>query len=215
MKAENILKNFDEFEDFEKIISDRQIQDMKSVYVDIRESIVSSKHNENLEGNQVDFSDIEFQIDLLKTDEINLDYILALILEKSKENDDVEGLKAEVCRVIRSSLGTRAKEELIMEFINSTRLSDFKNTDDTLESFYKFARKEKEIKIKGLLEEEKLKEDSKRFIEKAISKGYVEYAGDELDRIIPPTSRRQGAREKKKESVLEKIRKIVDVFVGI
>lgn len=215
LKAENILKNFDEFEDFEKIISDRQIQDMKSVYVDIRESIVSSKHNENLEGNQVDFSDIEFQIDLLKTDEINLDYILALILEKSKENDDVESLKAEVCRVIRSSLGTRAKEELIMEFINSTRLSDFKNTDDTLESFYKFARKEKEIKIKELLEEEKLKEDSKRFIEKAISKGYVEYAGDELDRIIPPTSRRQGAREKKKESVLEKIRKIVDVFVGI
>lgn len=50
---------------------------------------------------------------------------------------------------------------------------------------------------------------------KAISKGYVEYAGDELDRIIPPTSRRQGAREKKKESVLEKIRKIVEVFVGI
>ena len=215
LKAENILKNFDEFEDFEKIISDRQIQDMKSVYVDIRESIVSLKHNENLEGNQVDFSDIEFQIDLLKTDEINLDYILALILEKSKENDDVESLKAEVCRVIRSSLGTRAKEELIMEFINSTRLSDFKNTDDTLESFYKFARKEKEIKIKELLEEEKLKEDSKRFIEKAISKGYVEYAGDELDRIIPPTSRRQGAREKKKESVLEKIRNIVDVFVGI
>ena len=102
-----------------------------------------------------------------------------------------------------------------MEFINSTRLSDFKNTYDTLQSFYKFARKEKEIKIKKLLEEEKLKEDSKRFIEKAISKGYVEYAGDELDRIIPPTSRRQGAREKKKESVLEKIRKIVDVFVGI
>ncbi len=102
-----------------------------------------------------------------------------------------------------------------MEFINSTRLSDFKNTDDTLESFYKFARKEKEIKIKELLEEEKLKEDLKRFIEKAISKGYVEYAGDELDRIIPPPSRRQGAREKKKESVLGKIRKIVDVFVGI
>ena len=33
--------------------------------------------------------------------------------------------------------------------------------------------------------------------------------------LIPPTSRRQGAREKKKELVLEKIRKIVDVFVGI
>ena len=124
LKVENILRNFDEFEGFKKIISDRQMQDMKSVYVDIRESIINSKSSENSEGNQIDFSDIEFQIDLLKTDEINLDYILALILEKSKENDDVESLKAEVRRVIRSSLGTRAKEKLIMDFINGIKLSE-------------------------------------------------------------------------------------------
>ena len=215
LKSENILRNFDEFDNFEKIITDRQMQDMKSVYVDIRESIVNSKNDENSEGDQVDFSDVEFQIDLLKTDEINLDYILTLILEKSKENDDVESLKAEVRRVIRSSLGTRAKEELIMDFINSTRLSELKNTDDILESFYTFAKRKKENKIVSIIEDENLKEGSKRFIEKAISKGYVEYAGDELDSIIPPTTRRQGAREKKKELVLEKIRKIVEVYVGI
>lgn len=215
LKAENILKNFDEFENFEKIISDRQMQDMKSVYVDIRESIINSKRSEKFEGEQIDFSDVEFQIDLLKTDEINLDYILALILEKSKENDDMESLKAEVRRVIRSSLGTRAKEELIMDFINTTKLSELKNPDDILELFYEFARKEKDVQINDLIEEENLKADSNRFIEKAINKGYIEYAGDELDRIIPPTSRRQGARERKKESVLEKIRKIVEVFVGI
>ena len=50
-------------------------------------------------------------------------------------------------------------------------------------------------------------------IEKAVAKGYVDYAGDELDSIIPPTSGRQGAREKM--DVLEKIKNIVDVFVGI
>lgn len=215
LKTENILKNYDEFEKFEKIISDRQLQDMKSAYVDIRESIVNSKHNENIKNNQIDFSDIEFQIDLLKTDEINLDYILALILEKSKENDDLESLKSEVRRIIRSSLGTRAKEGLIIDFINRTKVSDLKNTDDILEAFYSFAKREKENHIISLVKEEQLKEDSKRFIEKAISKGYVEYAGDELDRIIPPTSRRSGAREKKKESVLAKVRKIVEVFVGI
>ena len=215
LKAENILRNFDEFENFEKIISDRQMQDMKSVYVDIRENILNSKRNEVTDGENIDFSDVEFQIDLLKTEEINLDYILALILEKSKENDDIDSLKAEVCRVIRSSLGTRAKEELIINFINKTRLSDLRTTDDILESFYSFAKKEKMNKINCLVEEEKLKENSKYFIEKAVGKGYVEYAGDELDSIIPATSRRHGAREKKKESVLEKIRNIVEVFVGI
>lgn len=214
LKVENILKNFDEFENFEKIISDRDIQDMRSVYVDIREDILNSKNNE--EKNKIDFSDIEFQIELLKTDEINLDYILALILEKSKENQNTESLKEEIRRIIRSSLGTRAKEELIMDFLDNTDLSILKNTDDILEAFYSFAKIEKESKIISLVEEEKLKEeDSKRFIERVISKGYVEYAGDELDRMIPPTSRRHGAREKKKESVLDKIRKIVEVFVGI
>ena len=215
LKTENILRNFDEFESCEKIISDRQMQDMKSVYVDIRESSLKPKSNEKSDGEHIDFSDIEFQIDLLKTDEINLDYILALILEKSKENENVESLKEDIRRVIRSSFGTRAKEELIIDFINSTRLSELKNTDDILESFYRFARKEKETKIKCLIEEEKLKEDSMRFIENAIGKGYVEYEGNELDRIIPPTSRRGGERTKKKESILEKIRKIVEVFVGI
>lgn len=215
LKAENILRNFDEFEDFEKIISERQMQDMKSVYVDIRESILNVDRQKTGPEDQMDFSDLEFQIDLLKTDEINLDYILALILEKSKENEDVENLKVEVRRVIRSSLGTRAKEDLIIDFINRTRLSTLKNKDDILETFYTFARKEKEKTIHSLIEEEKLKGESHRFIEKAIDKGYVEYAGDELDRIIPPTSRRGGGREKKKEGVLEKIRKVVDVFVGI
>lgn len=215
LKSENILKNFDEFETFEKIISDRQMQDMKSVYVDIRESIINPRHRENDGNTLIDFSDVEFQIDLLKTDEINLDYILALILEKAKAYEDMEAVKTEVRRVIRSSLGMRAKEALIMDFINSTRLADLKNTDDILTSFYTFARKEKDSKIQGLIEEEKLKADSTRFIEKSITKGYVDYAGDELDSIMPAISRRQGAREKKKETVLAKIRKLVEVFIGI
>lgn len=215
LKAENILRNFDEFESFEKIISDRQMQDMKSVYVDIRESILNERRSKEAEGEQIDFSDVEFQIDLLKTDEINLDYILALILEKARENDDIESLKAEVRRVIRSSLGTRAKEDLIMEFISKTRLSELKNTDDIIETFYDFAKKEKVVKINQLIVEENLNEKANRFIEKSVSKGYVEYAGDELDGIIPPLSRRGGVREKKKEIVLEKIRKVVEVFVGI
>ena len=215
IKAENILKNFDEFENFEKIISDRQMQDMKSVYLDIRESIVNDKRNEDSGTEGIDFSDIEFQIDLLKTDEINLDYILALILEKSKENKNVESIKEEVIRIIRSSLGTRSKEGLIIDYINNTDLSKLKNNDDILESFYSFARKEKQKSIKYLIEEENLKEASTRFIEKSISKGMVEHAGDELDSIIPPTSRRHGAREKKKNLILVKINKIVEIFQGI
>ena len=216
LKLENILRNFDEFENFEKIISDRQMQDMKSVYVDICEDIRNTgKNDENKNEEEIDFSDIEFQIDLLKTDEINLDYILSLILKKSKEHDDIETLKSEIRRIIRTSLGTRAKEDLVINFINKTDLSELKNSGDILESFYKYANEEKKIKIDELIENESLKKDSERFIEKSINKGFVDYAGAELDSILPPTSRRKGAREAKKQSVLQKIRNIVEIFIGI
>ena len=217
LKTENILKNFDEFENFEKIISDRQMQDMKSVYVDICEEIRNAgkddQNNSNEQG--IDFSDIEFQIDLLKTDEINLDYILELILEKTKEHDDIETLKSEIRRIIRTSLGTRAKENLVINFINKTDLKKLKNNGEILDAFYKYAKEEKKEKIDELVKDENLKEDSRRFIEKSINKGFVDYAGSELDSILPPTSRRKGAREVKKQSVLEKIRKMVDIFIGI
>jgi len=217
LKTENILKNFDEFENFEKIISDRQMQDMKSVYVDICEDIRNTgKNDENKNGEEeIDFSDIEFQIDLLKTDEINLDYILELILEKTKEYDDIETLKSEIRRIIRTSLGTRAKENLVINFINKTDLKKLKNNGEILDAFYKYAKEEKKEKIDELVKDENLKEDSRRFIEKSINKGFVDYAGSELDSILPPTSRRKGAREVKKQSVLEKIRKMVETFIGI
>lgn len=215
LKAENILRNFDEFQNFEKIISERQMQDMKSVYVDIRESFLNERISREAEAQQVDFSDVEFQIDLLKTDEINLDYILNLIMQKAKESKDIEHLKDEIRRVIKSSLGTRAKEDLVMDFISKKRLSELQNDDNIIETFYNFAKREKEEKINQLIAEENLNEKAYRFIEKSISKGFVEYTGDELDGIIPPLSRRGGAREKKKEIVLEKLRKIVDVFVGV
>ena len=217
LKTENILKNFDEFENFEKIISDRQMQDMKSVYVDICEEIRNAgkddQNNSNEQG--IDFSDIEFQIDLLRTDEINLDYILELILEKTKEHDDIETLKSEIRRIIRTSLGTRAKENLVINFINKRDLKKLKNNGEILDAFYKYAKEEKKEKIDELVKDENLKEDSRRFIEKSINKGFVDYAGSELDSILPPTSRRKGAREVKKQSVLEKIRKMVEIFIGI
>jgi len=217
LKTENILRNFDEFENFEKIISDRQMQDMKSVYVDICEEIrnVGKNDQNNSDEQGIDFSDIEFQIDLLKTDEINLDYILELILEKTKEHDDIETLKSEIRRIIRTSLGTRAKENLVINFINKTDLKKLKNNGEILDAFYKYAKEEKKEKIDELVKDENLKEDSRRFIEKSINKGFVDYAGSELDSILPPTSRRKGAREAKKQSVLEKIRKMVEIFIGI
>ena len=217
LKRENILRNYDEFSSFEKIISERLKQDMTSTYIKIKEERISQKPPIiDPDGPVIDFSDVEFHIDLLKTEEVNLDYILALILEKAKEQGtNNETLKEEIRRLIRSSLGTRAKEELIIEFINRTDLTKFDKNEDILEAFYEYAKIEKEQKINELISEENLKEKSKKFIEKSISRGYVAQGGTELDDVLPPVGRRGGAREAKKQSVLSKLKDIVKVFVGI
>ena len=221
LKRENILRNYDEFSSFEKIITERLKQDMKSVYIWIKDESVSqdpSAGDRGKGGNdeKIDLSDVEFHIDLLKTEEVNLDYILALILEKAKEQGtNNETLKEEIRRLIRSSLGTRAKEELIIEFINRTDLTKFDKNEDILEAFYSYAKIEKEHKINELISEENLKEQSKKFIEKSISRGYVAQGGTELDDVLPPVGRRGGGREAKKQSVISKLKDIVKVFVGI
>lgn len=217
LKRENILRNYDEFSSFEKIITERLKQDMTSTYIKIKEERISQKPPIiDPEGPVIDFSDVEFHIDLLKTEEVNLDYILALILEKAKEQGtNNETLKEEIRRLIRSSLGTRAKEELIIEFINRTDLTKFDKNEDILEAFYEYAKIEKEQKINELITEENLKEKSKKFIEKSISRGYVSQGGTELDDVLPPVRRVGGEREAKKQSVLSKLKDIVKVFVGI
>ncbi|WP_103980892.1 type I restriction endonuclease subunit R [Helcococcus massiliensis] len=213
LRYDNILRNYDQYQEFEHIISARQMQDMKSVYVDIREQSINQK--DNCDGIQIDFSDIEFEIDLLKTDEINLDYILQLILEKSKDNEDKETIKVDVRRALKSSLENRYKEDLVIKYIDTTNLNDLKNNDEIVDSFYKFARGEKKKEINSLAEAENLKDGAHRFIENAIQKGQVENVGKELDDLLPPVSRIGGGRQAKKQSVLEKIRKIVEIFIGI
>ena len=53
----------------------------RSTYVEIRDKFLNLKNYEKSKTLDVDLSDVEFEIELLKTDEINLDYILALIVE--------------------------------------------------------------------------------------------------------------------------------------
>ncbi|BDX52401.1 type I restriction-modification system, helicase subunits [Metamycoplasma equirhinis] len=216
LKIENILKNFDQFDNYEQKFSDRQMQDMKSIYIEIYENFQKEKESKIMEKNDLDFSDLEWQIEHLKTTEINLDYILKLIEEKLNTGNELDSFKEEIMRILRSSTATKSKEDLILEFMNQNELSNLSLKANFSDLFYNFAKEKKKIAIEKLIDEENLKEEQTiLFIDGFIKKGYIKYAGDDLDQIIPPTSRFGGAREKKKEIVLEKINEIVQIFSGI
>lgn len=210
----NILKNFDEFEKADKIISERQMQDYKSTYLKIKDEL--PKEPNNNEENNISYSDVEFYIDYLKTDDINLDYILRLILEKKQEGKESKDIEEEITRVASSSIETRSKKELLLKYIQSHDLEQFENVEDILESFYAYAKIEREKKIDEVVSENNLNEDKARYyIKRSLSKGYATDEGMDLDNCITGVSRLGGAREKKKNGFLKKVRKIVEEFVGI
>ena len=81
LKLKNILTSFDEFID-NQIISDREFQDYQSNYIDIYEKFKRDKKSDKTNIND----DVVFELELVKQEEINIDYILKLVKEYHDSN---------------------------------------------------------------------------------------------------------------------------------
>ena len=199
-----------------KIPSQRVIQDYKSTYNDIREWIRREKDSKNKDETTIDWNDIVFEIDLLKSQEINLDYILELIFEHNKNVKDKSELVEEVRRLIRASLGNRAKESLVVDFINQTNLDEILDKASVLDEFYKFAQKEQQKEVDELIIDENLNEDAaKRYITTSLKREYASENGTELNAILPKMSPLNPQYLTKKQTVFQKIAMFVEKFKGV
>ncbi len=199
-----------------KIPSERIIQDYKSTYNDIREWIRTRKIPEEEAESTIDWNDIVFEIDLLKSQEINLDYILELIFEKNKKVKDKTKLVEEVRRVIRASLGNRAKEGLIVDFINQTNLDEILDKASIIDEFFKFAQAEQQKEANELIGDENLNEEAaKRYIVTSLKREYASENGTELNAILPKMSPLNPQYLTKKQSVFQKIAAFVEKFKGV
>lgn len=196
-------------------LSDRAVQDYKSTYNDICEWRRHQRTNEQVESD-IDWNDVVFEIDLLKSQEINLDYILELIFETNQTKKDKDALIEDVRRLIRSSIGNRAKESLIVEFINESNLDDIEDKAGIIQAFFTYAQKRQAEEIKSLIQEEKLNADAaKRYIMTSLRKEYASENGTELNEILPKMSPLNPAYLTKKQSVFQKISEFVNKFKGI
>lgn len=194
----------------------REIQDYRSTYNDIREWYTNERRNQKQEESTVDWDTVTFEVELLKSQEINLDYILELIFETNKKVSDKDQLIDEIIRTIRASVGNRAKESLIVDFIRNTNINAIKNRPEILEKFYTFAQKEQQKEMLKLIEEEGLNEkNAKRYIKTSLIREYASENGNELNETLPKMSPLNPAYHTKKQKVFEKISAFVEKFKGI
>lgn len=199
-----------------KLPTEREIQDYCSTYNDIREWLRRERAEKDGENLTIDWNDVIFEIDLLKSQEINLSYILGLIFEKNKKLTSKELLVEDIRRLIRASIGNRAKESLIVDFINKTDLNKFEDKASVIEGFFNFAKEERVIEEAKLIDEEKLNEDmAKRYISRSLKREYASENGTELNEAMPKMSPLNPNYLPKKKSIFEKISAFVEKFKGI
>ena len=155
-------------------------------------------------------------MDLLKSQEINLDYILELIFENNKKVKDKAALVEDVRRVIRASIGNRAKESLLIDFINQTDLDRIGDKASVIDAFFSFAQAEQKREAEELIGSEGLNEDSaKRYILTSLKRECASDNGTELNAILPKMSPLNPQYLPKKQSVFQKIAAFVEKFKGV
>ncbi len=208
-------------EDFAKLQTirmpaERKVQDYRSSYNDIRDWQRREKSAEEKDKSTIDWDDVVFEVDLLKSQEINLDYILGLIFDHNKKNKSKADLIDEVRRLIRSSLGSRAKESLIVDFINQTDLDDIKDKATIIEEFFKFAQAEQKREVDALISSEGLNENAaRRYIRSSLKREFASENGTELNSTLPKMSPLNPQYKTKKQSVFQKIASFVERFKGV
>ncbi len=199
-----------------ELLKERTVQDYRSTYNDIRDWLRREKTGKEAEESTIDWDDVVFEVDLLKSQEINLDYILELIFEHNKKTKDKDTLITEIRRVIRASVGNRAKESLVVDFINETDLDTLQDKANVIDSFFAYAQSKQKAEATELIMEENLNEEAaKRYITASLKREYASENGTELNTLLPKMSPLNPQYLTKKQSVFQKLVSFVEKFKGV
>lgn len=198
------------------VLQERTVQDYRSAYNDICDWFRREKEGKTPEASKIDWDDVVFEVDLLKSQEIDLDYILELVFEHNKKTKDKDALINEVRRIIRSSVGNRAKEGLIVDFVQETDLDPMKDKSSIISAFYLYAQERQKEEAADLINEEKLNEEAaKRYIQTSLKHEFASDNGTDLNAILPKMSPLNPQYLTKKQSVFQKISAFIEKFKGV
>ncbi|EMN26946.1 type I site-specific deoxyribonuclease, HsdR family [Leptospira kirschneri serovar Sokoine str. RM1] len=199
-----------------QVPAERKIQDYRSTYNDIRDWLRRQKSGDEKVKPGIDWDDVVFEVDLLKSQEINLDYILELIFEHNKKVKNKSTLIEDIRRVIRASIGNRAKESLMVDFINQTDLDQISDKASVIDAFFSFAQTEQKREADELIQTENLNaEAAKRYITSSLRREFASENGTELNTILPKMSPLHPQYLTIKQSVFQKVSAFVEKFKGV
>lgn len=208
LRMRNLLTAFDDFEGKE-ILSERDLQDYLGRYQDLRDEWRKKRENEEKEDIT---DDVVFELELVKQIEINIDYILILVTKYHDSHCSDKETLITIQKSIDASPELRSKKALIENFIDWIN-----DVDDVMAEWHSYIAAEKEKQLNEIIAEEKLKADeTKKFVDNAIADGEMRTTGTDIDKLMPPISRFGSTnREKKKQTIIEKLKAFFERFFGV
>ncbi|MBQ9764077.1 MAG: type I restriction endonuclease subunit R [Phascolarctobacterium sp.] len=209
LRLNNILVSFDQFAEVDKL-SERDMQDYQSVYIDTWDEIKPPPGGDVANIND----DLVFELELIKQVEINIDYILMLVEKFHASNCKDKEILVNIEKAIGSSPSLRSKKELIMNFVSSV------NTGNVTDEWRAYVTERKNAELETIIKEEKLKpEETAKFIDNAFRDGVLKTTGTDIDKIMPPVPLFGGGagvnRAEKKKGILEKLKVFFERFFGL
>lgn len=152
IRLKNVLGSFADFRFDDVSMPEQEFEDYKSKYLDIYESIGRGEGKEKVSI----LDDVDFELELIHQDEINVSYILKLLNQYQQSSDEEKQAKREqIINMLSSHPQLRSKRELIEKFIDST-LASADGVDNVEDAFDAFWESEKTKAFEYLCEAEKL-----------------------------------------------------------
>jgi type I restriction enzyme R subunit len=209
MRIKNVLGTFTEFTFEDVSMPEQSFEDYKSKYLDLYDK---AKGNHQKEKVSI-LADVDFELELIHRDEINVSYILKLLakLKDAPEEEKEKQQKAIVDLMVGESQ-LRSKRELVEKFIREN-LPNIEDSEQIQDEFAEFWTKERIEAIRKLSEEEGLESDR---LEDVISR-YIYTEKEPLrDEVVSIMKNKPGLSKRRTtaERVIGKIIDFVDTFIS-
>ncbi len=208
MRVKNVLASYADFDWDDMQIGEEEFTDYANKYVDIKEIVGKDpKQKDSI------INDIDFELELIHRDEINVAYILKLLanLNEAKDPTSAAKQKKSIIDALASDVSLRSKRELIEKFIEEN-LPDIKDSDLIGDEFEKYWSDQKVLALSKLCEEEKLDKD--QF--KSLIETYVYTQQEPIrEEVIQCLDNRPSilAARSIGERIISKMKKYVEVFI--
>ncbi|PWA05599.1 type I restriction endonuclease subunit R [Flavobacterium psychrotolerans] len=210
MRLRNIMNSFADFDWSDLEMDEQQFEDYKSKYLDLYDKVVEERKKEKVSI----LEDVDFELELIHRDEINVNYIIQLLIKlKANTKGDTSKAENEIYNLLNTEADLRSKRELIERFIKEN-LPVIEDTDDVPQEFEKYWNEEQLKAFNQLVKDENLSpEKTEKLIENYLF-SEREPMRDEILELIEGDKPTILERKKLGDRILNRIIGFVDTFIN-